>query len=264
MKWRGEMKIGSGFKIGKYHVAHGLPCQDRAIAIQDGDLIILALSDGMGSYEHSDLGAIFAVSYIRENARKFYELMAFTESAKTAGKTVWGKGRKAAFAPGAIALLAEMELSLKKYAGNIGISPDMMHCTLSFAIIGPDKYMALAVGDSPLYALSGGKLAFVDGNNGESGSSTYSAFQISYAAPFIGIECGFTKNLSSVLITSDGCLGYEKEELDPKNVDALPEWYCEMIRSGAPVEKTLDELVARGYDDCSIAYYESQSAPIPD
>jgi len=84
--------MGSTFQIGKQHIDNGIVCHDRAIAVKDGGLTILALSDGMGHPEFRcpDLGAQFAVNFIRENAVEIHELLDGLSKGDD-GKAVWNQ-----------------------------------------------------------------------------------------------------------------------------------------------------------------------------
>ena len=67
--------LGSTFHVGIKHRQERIICQDVAIAVQDGPLATLALSDGMGTYKYAELGAQFVVNFIRENAKIIYDLL---------------------------------------------------------------------------------------------------------------------------------------------------------------------------------------------
>jgi hypothetical protein len=58
-----------------------MPCQDRAVAVRDDDLVVLAVADGMGceAYRHVELGAEFAVNFVREHAKKFISTLRIKE-----------------------------------------------------------------------------------------------------------------------------------------------------------------------------------------
>jgi hypothetical protein len=73
----------------------------------------------------------------------------------------------------------------------------------------------------------------------------------------MGVQAGLTKYLRSVLITSDGAIGWSKQEalLNSANFGDLPAWYYDMLAGKRDMKATVEKLAEDGYDDVSIAYY---------
>jgi hypothetical protein len=73
----------------------------------------------------------------------------------------------------------------------------------------------------------------------------------------MGVQAGLTKYLRSVLITSDGAIGWSKQEalLNSENFGDLPDWYYEMLAGKRDLEATVEKLAEEGYDDIGIAYF---------
>ncbi len=174
-----KKSFGAIFQQGQYHREHDLLCHDRAIAMRDGDLTILVLADGMGSpaYRCPDIGAQFAVNYFREHAREIHGLL----------------GREK-FCDDLRKILQGLEDKAKIFAKRIGATVDDMNCTLSFAIIGPEKTVQVAIGDSPIYVKTKDELRFIYGNGDirHVDQGTASAYDMEWAFNTIGINIGRT------------------------------------------------------------------------
>jgi len=56
MNWR----IAKASIIGTGHIGANLPCQDNHYVMQNGDILIVAVSDGLGSAAHSEIGSKIA------------------------------------------------------------------------------------------------------------------------------------------------------------------------------------------------------------
>ena len=258
MKKKNRPKFDAIFQQGLYHIEHNTLCHDRAIAVQDGDLTILTLADGMGAeqYRCPDIGAQFAVIYVRDHAHEIYDLLKYSRSDEEK-KLKWetGKGDKL-FKKDLIEILRRMEDEAIVLAKQIGVKIDDMNCTLSFAVIGPEKTIQVAIGDSPIYVQTKDELNFVYGNGTmEIDKGTLSAYHMDYSRWGMDIQVGFTDDLESILIMSDGCLGYHKAEELKELSKHLPYWFDDIADGEATKEEAIQSLVNLGYDDCSFAYY---------
>jgi flavin reductase (DIM6/NTAB) family NADH-FMN oxidoreductase RutF len=246
--------------IGNSHVKRGMPCQDRAIAVRNDDLVILAVADGMGSYEKSELGAEFAVNFVREHAKQMIGTLRIKEGDN--GSIVWEQENgNRAFNKNIRAAMFDLQKGLINHARTLKISPDDLHCTLSFSIISPEALVNVSIGDSPLYTLMDTGPRFMDGNDNGSDrknlNQTFSVVDMDYSINYTSVEIGLTKHLRSVLITSDGAMGWSKQErlLNSENFGDLPAWYYDMLAGKADLKTTVKKLVEEGYDDVGVAYY---------
>jgi hypothetical protein len=243
--------LDSVVHVGKHHVKRNIPCQDRAIATTKGEMVILAVADGMGSYEHAELGAEFTVNFVREHAKEFISALRIKEN----------ENEDRNFNKNIRAAMFDLQEGLINHARSLKISPDDLHCTLSFSIISPEVFMNVSIGDSPLYTLANDGPMFLDGNNNgakrSNNNTTYSIVDMDYSIDFMGVQVGLTKNLRSVLITSDGAIGWSKQEvlLNENNFGDLPAWYYDMLRERKALNKVVEELVEVGHDDVGVAYY---------
>ena len=251
------IQSGSIFQIGKYHLKKKILCQDRAVAIEKDGLKIIILSDGMGSYKYTDLGALFVIDYITEKANDIYRLLN-AQDFDDNGELIWAEADEGkAFAQNFFALLLQMEAEAKEYAERIGTDIDELHCTLSLAIIGADKVLAAAIGDSPVWIKrkSSEGIGVLDGNEGAD-NGTFSAMDMKLALNYMAVTIFPTSDLQAVLMMSDGCFGYDKEQIyDPSDVEDFPAWFYDLIKGKKSIRETIEYLIDVGYDDCSFAYY---------
>jgi hypothetical protein len=236
--------------IGKSHAENHMLCQDRAIAVQDNGLVILAVADGMGSYEHAELGAEFAVNYIKDHGGS---LMGFAEGITSKENMNFRKGIRK--------FMLSLGNEIVEYSFSIGLSPDKVHTTLSFSLIDSGHFLNVSIGDSPVYTLTKYGPMFLDGNDNGSkrrnNNITYSIVDMDYSIKYMGVQAGLTKNLRTILITSDGAIGWSKQEvlLTKDNFGDLPVWYYEMLGGKRDLKATVEKLTEDGYDDTAVAYY---------
>jgi hypothetical protein len=251
------IQLGSIFQIGKNHLKRKILCQDRAVAVEKDWLKIIILSDGMGSYEHTDLGALFVIDYIMEKANEIYKLLD-AQGFDDDGELIWVEADEGkAFAQGFFSLLLQMEWEAKEYAKRIGTNIDQRHCTLSFVIVGVDKVLAAAIGDSPIWIKRKSRegVSVLDGNDGAE-KGTFSAMDLELALSYMAVAIFPASDLQAVLMMSDGCFGYYKEQIyDSSAIMDFPDWFYAVIQGKRGLQDTINHLCKKGYDDCSFAYY---------
>ena len=253
---------GSIFQVGKDHLKKKILCQDRAIAIEKDGLKIIILSDGMGSYKYTDLCALFVIDYITERANDIYRLLD-AQGFDDNGELIWAEADEGkTFAQALFSLLFQMEAEAKEYANRIGTDIDQLHCTLSFVIVGVDKVLAAAIGDSPIWIKRKTKegIDVIDGNEGAY-YGTFSAMNPELSLNYMAVTIFPASDLQAVLMMSDGCFGYDKEQIyDPSDVKDFPEWFYALVKEERSLLDTINYLCMKGYDDCSFAYYLHDTA----
>jgi hypothetical protein len=251
------IQLGSIFQVGKYHLKRKILCQDRAVAVEKDGLKIIILSDGMGSYKYTDLGALFVIDYILEKANDIYKLLD-AQGFDDDGEPIWAEADEGkAFAQSFFSLLLQMEGEAKKYEKRIGTTIDQLHCTLSFVIVGVNKVLAAAIGDSPIWIKRKSRegIDVLDGNDGAE-NGTFSAMNPELSLGYMAVAIFPASDLQAVLMMSDGCFGYDKEQIyDPSEVKDFPDWFYAVIRGERNLQDTINHLCKEGYDDCSFAYY---------
>jgi hypothetical protein len=265
--YRQEDQLGAVFQVGKSHLKKKILCQDRAVAVEKDGLKIIILSDGMGSYKHADLGALFVIDYILEKANDIYKLLD-TQDFNDDKEPIWTEsGEGKIFAKSLFSLLRQMEAEAKKYVKRIGTDIEQLHCTLSFVIVGDCKVIAAAIGDSPIWIKRQSKegIDVIDGNDGAD-NGTFSAMNLKLALDYMAVAVFPASDLEAVLMMSDGCFGYDKEKIyEPFDVKRypFPEWFYYFIAGKRSIHKTVDQLVKKGFDDCSFAYYWHRPMGVP-
>jgi len=230
----------------------------------------------MGSYKYTDLGALFVINYISEKANDIYRLLD-AQGFDANGELIWAEADEGkAFAQSFFSLLRQMEAEAKEFAKRIGTDIDQLHCTLSFVIVGVAKVLAAAIGDSPIWIKRKSRegIDVLDGNEG-AGNGTFSAMDMELSLNYLAAAIFPSSDLQAVLMMSDGCFGYDKEQIyDPSAVSDFPEWFYAVIKGERSLQNTINYLCNNGYDDCSFAYYlhdvtfgyntcHEQSIPIP-
>ena len=251
-------RIASKFKVGLQHISKKEVCHDRAQAVKIGNITILALADGMGcpAFRCPEIGAQFATDYIRNNGIKLYKLLKKAAIINDQGNFIFkDKDQADNFMEQFTAWLFDMNFEAHSFAKNIGVDLNDLHCTLSFAIIGPEFFITASIGDSPVYLTQNGKTTMVYGNGDIRivDQGTNSAFNITRSIHEIDVAIGATNSLDSILMISDGCLGFEKvEELA---LDSTPKWFDDVRDGKMTDDEAINHLVNIGYDDCSFAYF---------
>jgi hypothetical protein len=224
-------------------------------------MVILAVADGMGSYEHAELGAEFAVNYVREHGEYLMKYVELDKWGNSKEVTWVSEDAKVTFTKSLRRIMKTLRDDIVDYAERIGTSSDDLHTTLSFSLIDTEHFLNVSIGDSPIYTLTKDGPMFLDGNNNgakrSDNNTTYSIVDMDYSIDYMGVQVGLTKDLRSVLITSDGAIGWSKQEqlLNKENFGDLPDWYYEMLRERKALNKVVAELVGVGYDDVGVAYY---------
>ena len=253
----GAIQLGSIFQVGKSHLKKKILCQDRAVAVEKDGLKIVILSDGMGSYKYTDLGALFVIDYIMEKANDIYRLLD-AQGFDDKGELIWAEADEGkAFAQSFFSIFLQMGAEAKEYAKTIGTNTDQLHCTLSFVIVGVEKVLAAAIGDSPIWIKRKSKewIDVLDGNDGAF-NGTFSAMDPEMAQNYMAVAIFPASDLQAVLVMSDGCFGYDKEQIfDPSEVKDFPDWFYAVIRGERDLQDTINHLCKEGYDYCSFAYY---------
>ena len=120
---------------GSYHIDQKLPCQDAAKyeTFSDNQIIIGAVSDGMGSARHSEIGSALAVNTALSEikSRMCWQHQPSNEQVRDIFYTV----------------LETVKASLKKEAEKKGYSLKDLACTLLIFVATPKWLAAMQVGD---------------------------------------------------------------------------------------------------------------------
>ncbi|MEK0180708.1 PP2C family serine/threonine-protein phosphatase [Microcoleus anatoxicus] len=121
--------------IGTKHITGGTPCQDAVFYEMISDQIIIgAVSDGMGSARRSDVGSKLAVKTALSQIKN---MMCWEHKPKN------DEGARNIFR----SVLEKVQAALKKEAENGGYSVEDLNCTLLAFVATPEWLAAMQVGD---------------------------------------------------------------------------------------------------------------------
>lgn len=131
MEWQAVAKSVIGVK----HVKNEKPCQDSSdFSIEDNGRVLLgAVSDGMGSAEHSDIGSELAVKSTIDilKAKKVWNLGAKNDAIKNVFED----------------LVQNVKHKFVEKSSNLGYSLDDLACTLIAFVATPEWFAAIQIGD---------------------------------------------------------------------------------------------------------------------
>jgi hypothetical protein len=206
-----QWRIAKASVIGTGHIGAGMPCQDSHAVVHYGDTLCIAVSDGLGSAAHSELGSALVCSVALQSytdAREAHTNQALF--ARTSGTPVPD-------APSPESLLRSAftaaRAALESVAQQAGKPLRDYGCTLLVAIITPDGWYSMHIGDGTIVGL------FVDGpaqtlsapENGEYINATIPITSDDYAK-HLRYAHGDTP-LHGVALLSDGvqpmCINYK-------------------------------------------------------
>jgi len=125
--------------IGTKHITGGTPCQDAVDyeIIPGGQIIIGAVSDGMGSARRSDVGSKLAVKTALSQMNNIKCWQSKPKNDEGAREIFWS-------------VLEKVQAALKKQAENGGYSVEDLNCTLLAFVATPQWLAAIQVGDGQI------------------------------------------------------------------------------------------------------------------
>jgi hypothetical protein len=129
--------------VGTAHLSIGLPCQDASLVKLHTNssvpLLICVVSDGAGTASHADQGSRRACDALIEYLSRFFH----------AGARVVDFSEQ--FARIAV---EEVRFQLDRLAGDLGVAPRDLACTLAAAVVGADRAIFMQIGDGAIVAAS--------------------------------------------------------------------------------------------------------------
>lgn len=148
MEWR----IARASVIGTGHIQAKMPCQDSNYVMQVGDTVIIAVSDGLGSATYSDRGSKFICKYVVE-----YLAQAITPPAPTffasVSQLVTGALPQIDMQSVMMQAATESRTALMALAGTEQNELRDYACTLLVAILSPDEWHVLHIGDGAVVGM---------------------------------------------------------------------------------------------------------------
>lgn len=147
MEWR----IAKASVIGTGHTNAGMPCQDSHAVVQYGDTLCVAVSDGLGSAERSQIGSALACETAlrvytealeaRRNTALFARESGQTEPIHLSEEPLLRQAFEAA-RDALVAIATQEQQPVRSYA-----------CTLLVAIITPSGWHSMHIGDGTIVGL---------------------------------------------------------------------------------------------------------------
>ena len=229
---------------GSAHIAKGIPCQDKAMAIKNGSITAIALSDGAGTAKLSHFGAECATQATATFLSKSIEELLAQKDGRLAK----------------LQLLSKVQAELQRECEERSCQLSDLACTLLCAAVNEEEFILGHVGDGVIGFLRNGEIKVASHpENGEYGNSTY-FITSSHAAEAMKLFKGSVANMEGFVLMSDGTEAalYHKQQklLTPVLAKImtlcaiLPEARMEML-----LQKTMKEVFSKATtDDCSIAF----------
>lgn len=241
----GQWVLVTASQTGRGHKKRKLVCQDRAGFYYNGDVTVLALSDGAGSRVYSHLGAELIVKESAEFIRKNFAWLFDNAANQEAGQK----------------LRRHICYKLEEFAKENFLAYDDLAATMLVVAVRDGKYIALHIGDGVIGYIKGGIVQLLSApNNGEFANTTVFVNSAS-AANEIHFYKGAleTEGVQGFVLMSDGAATslYQKQ----RNVFAgalnslsrvvgilLPEELKKLVQ-----KEYMPMLTNRTMDDCSLA-----------
>ncbi len=201
--------------IGTSHKRMSLPCQDSHYVLQQGDTIIIAVSDGLGSAAHSEQGSALACTTAVEFISQTLAQTA-TRNDEHMCQQAFTAARNAL-----VALATSQGKELRDFA-----------CTLVVAVITPTVWVIQHIGDGAVVGIyaDGSVRTLSSPDNGEFINSTYPLTSNDYQTQMRFMSQHET--LAGIAVVSDGvqpmCINYKTSAAFPGFFSPLTTWLSEL------------------------------------
>jgi serine/threonine protein phosphatase PrpC len=228
MVWQAVAVSAKGTK----HERSKQPCQDYGDykILSDGQVIIGAVSDGMGSARHSEVGSKLAVRVVLEEL----------ETRDWKSRPEHNRDAKAIFDH----IIKEIRKAFERHAAVEGYSVQMLACTLLAFVATPEWLIAMQVGDGFIVAQAGNenlrllfkpdKGEFANETTSVTSSNVFHETKVSVSSNSYGFICLSTDGIENISLIkredwkpfdkffsplqrhmeSDGSLERKKEDLE--------------------------------------------------
>lgn len=232
-------RIAKAKVIGTSHQRIGTPCQDGFYVLTSGDTLIVAVSDGLGSATHSEIGADIASNTAVSLVAKALEASQTHDYAQIC---------TAAFGAARAQLVSRAETDnneLRDYA-----------CTLLLVILTPTLWAIQHIGDGAVVGIATDKSirTLSTPDNGEFINSTYPLTSSDYAN-HMRFATG-NETLYGVAVVSDGvqpmCINYKTGAAYPGFFTPLVSWLAglnDLTSADDRLETMLDSAQFRQKSD---------------
>ena len=146
MRWR----IAKASVIGTGHIKAGMPCQDNHYVRVVGDTLIVAVSDGLGSAAHSEIGSALACEVATD-----YVAQQLTQIAPSRWQKLLGASTPAepAYADILHAAFVRARQALEDEATRQTVALREYACTLLMIVVTPQQWHSLHIGDGAMVGI---------------------------------------------------------------------------------------------------------------
>lgn len=228
---------------GRRHKQRNVPCQDYTSTYSDDEITIIALADGAGSCEHSDLGAQVAVDTAIKVIKTSFDNIVGSEDVYDAKRMILGPVTQA----------------LMEKATSHSVDYDSLSSTLLVAAVKGDSYLLFHAGDGVIgYVKDDSPLIASFPFNGEFANETdFCTTSTIYETS--KIYKGNAEKIKAFIIFSDGVeatfYSYQTKSLR-QDIMQIPRWTALFSQdtSSQDLHEALEEYISHNTgDDCSIA-----------
>jgi hypothetical protein len=246
-KQAGRYSVACGRIVGRSHIAAQVSCQDFVSVRRSASMACIALADGAGSRERSEVGAEVVVrTTLRLLTAQFDETYAMCVAAEESARRH---------------IHDRLLESLRRAASRHGCDVRALASTLLFVAHKGDRFLAGHIGDGLIAQIDeGGKPHTLSPpDNGEFANTTVfvpdpiavERFRLFYGGP--------EQSASGYVVMSDGCAEslYDKRTGTPAPaISKLFSWNQELSRSkmdGILAANLQEAFSKKSADDCSLA-----------
>lgn len=214
-------KIIAASVAGTSHVEKDLPCQDAFVCeifdAPDGEVLIIAASDGAGSAKYGKIGAETTCRLVADSLRAAFSHQ--TKTANSSGDENFGSAR-----------LTELQNEFAARAAGENCAAADYACTLLAAAVWENKAIFWQIGDGAIvYRATNELKTFVAPQQGEYANSTYFVTD-THAAEFLQIGA-IEKRIDEIAVFTDGL---QRIALDLKTAEPHEPFFRPMF---APLQK---------------------------
>lgn len=232
---------------GTSHVKENKPCQDSLFYIIDNDSCCIALADGAGSCDYSEVGANISCQSICEIInREFDKIFAMDISELK------------------LKIIHRIRTRLGMKAKTLDTKKSELSSTLLFFAIKENKYIMGHIGDGLIALLKDGNLRVLSfPENGEFINTTYFTTSKNYLT-HLRIQRGEFSDIKAIFMMSDGaadCLYQRKEKRLAPALKTISEWIDtnDINDVNEALQHNMQELFTKHTsDDCSLIILQNK------